>query len=396
MDLEQRKRIITISIVIALLILLGFLIWRYFTPTTSPIKTPPTTPTSGRIPGQPSIPTTGGEILSPTKIRHGEAVSIPAGQVLTRLTDFSVIAPSLSKAEDKIQFYKKDGGDLLTSDFNGERQEKISNLTIVGLIEAIWSPRRDRAAVFYTDREDLKGFLHIGTSSVAVLPQKVTGASWSPDGTSLAYLVPGGEGMMLVTADASGKNGRTILSTPLSDISVQWSTANTILLQTAPSGLAEGYLFVLSRSTGTLQRLLGPLFGLTSLPSPNGSRILISTTNASGRALRSSLYTPATGDSLVLPFQTIPEKCVFTDDSRIVYCAVPRTLSPDIILPDSYLRGETHTADEVISFDIEKRGVETIFRDGDFDIANLIITKTRDRIFFVDRNDGTLWGLQLK
>ena len=47
--------------------------------------------------------------------------------------------------------------------------------------------------------------MHIGTSSIAVLPQDIKSFSWSPDGKSLAYLTPKDGALNLVIADSAGR-----------------------------------------------------------------------------------------------------------------------------------------------------------------------------------------------
>ncbi|TSC76174.1 MAG: hypothetical protein G01um101433_784, partial [Parcubacteria group bacterium Gr01-1014_33] len=261
-SLSQKKRIIYIIAGLLGFAILGFAGYRYLLPAFVSKKPAGQEGVSGsvRIPPAASLgqePADTGK-TPPT----AEPTLPPEEQRLTRITDFPVISPSLNKAEDKILFYKKDGGDLLSSDFRGQNQEKISNLTIIGLLDAVWSPAHDRAAVFYLDQETIKGFLHIGTSSVAVLPQNITSADWSPDGKSLAFGVKTNNALTIGTVDSSGKNQKMLTALPLPDAQIEWVTPDLISLTTAPSGFAEGFIFTYSRSTGALTRILGPFLGL--------------------------------------------------------------------------------------------------------------------------------------
>lgn len=388
MDLGRTKRIIYISALVILLGLVGFFLYWFFLPTERG-----TPETARRIRSR--VPAAGEEKTAPESILKEEGAKTPETRpelVLTQITDFSVVSPGLNKAGDKVLFYKKDGGDLFSSDFSGKEKEKISNLTIVGPIEALWSG--DRAAVFYLDGETRKGFLHVGTSSTTALPQDVRSFSWSPDGRSVVYAIRRDERLNLITADDRGRNPKTIFSTPLPDAQISWITSDKIALQTAPSGFAEGYLFLFSRSSQNLTRLVGPRFGLSTLWSPDGSRVIFSSTDSAGRSPTLTVA-DATGKRLFeATIQTIPEKCVWSTIKEM-YCAVPRGSLTDAVWPDNYLQGVLNTSDRIVRLDFEKKEIKGVFNERSFDMSNLILSKNRDYLLFVDRKDGTLWSLKI-
>lgn len=392
-DLNKTKKIIYITAGVIILGVLIFFAFRYFTPITAPTPARKEGVT-GRLPGLTGTGELGAQ-PTPEELKPGESTTVSPEQKLFRITDFPVISPSFSKDEKRILYYKKDGGDLFSSDLDGKNQEKISNITIVGLVDALWSPLRDRAAVFYLDGEALKGFLHIGTSSVATLPQDVKSFSWSPDGKSLAYLILKEDRLNLIVADASGRSPKTIFTTPLRDAAIAWVTGDKIAFSTAPSGLAEGFAYLFSRSSGSFQKIAGPFFGLTSLWSPDGSRVILASTDAAGKNLN-LLVRDSSGKNLFsLGAKTLPQKCAWTDKMKI-YCALPRAISPDAIWPDDYFRGEVNTQDRVALLDLEKKEFAEIFNDGAFDISGLKLAKDGSHLIFVDRVDGTLWSLQLR
>jgi Tol biopolymer transport system component len=398
MNLPSKKRFLFLGGGVLLLGILGFVVYQYFS---SDRETTGSTggEATGRLPAPSENISTGTAPRSKglSDLKPGEEVLIAEEQKLYRITDFPVVSPALSKEQDKILFYKKEGGDLFSSDFTGQFQEKISNITVLGMMEAIWSPQKDRAAVFYLDLdyETLKGFLHIGTSTISPLPQNVRSFSWSPDGKSLAYLIQDGERFALVIGASSGKNAKTEFRTPLQDAFISWISANKISFHTAPSGLAQGYLFVWSRSNGTFERIVGPLFGLMPSWSPDGTRVLISSTDKSGSNLKLAVYDDRGKELFQTTLQTLPEKCVWAS-SKEIYCAVPHDISQNNVWPDDYLRGEINSSDRLVVLDLERKEVSEVFNQGDFDMANLALTKTKDWIFWVDRKDDSLWSLKIR
>lgn len=400
MERENNNKLFIIIIGgVILLLVIGFLMY-YFFPSFSRTPSGDDSGISGKSSGglpQPedtaggSVPGTGGNGL-PTP----GTVSPPhtAPDTILQLSDVPVLSPAFTKKEDKILYYQKEGGDVFARDLAKSQSEKISHITIVGMTEAIWSPLRDRAAVFYIDNETLKAFLHINNTSVAVLPQNMTSFSWSPDGKFIGYGLEKDGKFNLATADAAGKNARTIFSNPLRDLRISWVTQDKIALQSPPSGLTEGFLFAYSRANGTLNKLFSS-YGLLSLWSPDGTRIITSSTNGQGKNLSLMVRDAAGGELYATGLATFPQKCVWAGNKEI-YCGVPESYPAEAVLPDSYLRGEFHTADRLVRIDVEKKEIRTVFNEGNFDIENLLITKKKDYIIFVDRNNGTLWRLKLK
>ncbi len=391
MDVTRTKRVIYSSLAVIALGVATFFVYRAFFQTVEEAARPEEQRVTGRVPVTGTPGETAGEELKETERPE---ISGEPEPILAALADFPVVSLALNPAGDKVLFYKKDGGGLFTSDFSGKNQEKISNLTIVGLIEALWTKTGDRAAVFYLDRDTLKGFIQVGTSSVTALPQDIKSFSWSPDGKSLTYLTHRDARLNLIITDSSGRNPKTLYSTLILDAQISWITPDRIAFQTAPSGLAEGFLFTLSRSSGILARTLGPLFGLTSLWSPDGSRVLIASTDSNGRNIGLTLH-DSSGKSLFnLTPSTLPEKCFWAKTNEI-YCAVPQTILVGAVWPDDYLRGEVNTSDRIVLFNLEKKTVTEIL-SSDLDVSSIVVSKNQDYLFFIDREDGIPWSLKLK
>jgi len=275
-------------------------------------------------------------------------------------------------------------------------QDTISALTVIGILDAPRSTgERDRSAIFYLDQESVKSFLHIGTSSVALLPENITSFSWSPDGKQLAYTAREGQGDRVVVADRFAKNQKIIAQVPLFDASVSWITANTLILTTAPSGFGEGFTFSLPSNGGTLHALVGPRFGLQANWSPDGTRGLMSSTRRGGGALTLSWFDVKKEEAHLLPIVTIADKCAWATTKK-VYCAIPRDTYPNAVWPDDYLRGALHTVDQIIAVNLDDGTTENILNQGTFDITDLIVSAKDDYLAFVNRTNGTLWRVKMK
>lgn len=313
---------------------------------------------------------------------------------LLQLTDFSVASMMLNTKQDRILFYQKDGGNMFSYELNKRTKEKISNITIVGIFNVAWNPSQDRRVVSYLDQNTIKSFIHIATSVVTLLPQQIKNPVWSPDGKSLAYLTETNNRTNLITTDSSGKSPKNTFTTPLRDAHVYWISSDKIIFETAPSGVAEGFIFSFSRTRGTFDTLIRG-FGIMSKWSPDGTLAFVSKTNQQGKGIMLSIYDSA-GNELFNPtIATITEKC-FWLTAKKAYCAVPRNIQTDLVWPDDYLKGGVHTSDKLVSLDLEKKEVREIFSEENFDISNLLVTKNETYALFIDRADGTVWSIKLK
>ncbi len=394
MNLSSKKHFIYTLTILAILGIAGFLVYRYMLPALTVRPSPAGQPVTGRIPppARPGVPPTPEEPgAAPVKIPPSE---IGAEEQLLQITDFPVVSPSFNKAGDKILFYKKDGGDLYSAKTDGRTLEKISNLTVIGLFDALWSPERDRAVVRYLDQETIKAFLHVGTSTARALPSDIAALAWSPSGASLAYLVPEELRARLISIDRAGAQTKTIAEVPLRDAAINWITDDKIAFETRPSGLAEGFVFTFSRKGGNFTRILGPLFGLATLWSPDGSKILTSRTARGGTQLQ-LVVTDAAGRGIwQTKLGTLPEKCAWLD-SQEFYCAAPSQILPSQLWPDDYLRGEIVSTDHLILARADTQRILDIALNGSFDVSAPLISKDKKYLFFVNRKDGTLWRLKL-
>ena len=402
-DLSQKKLIIYIGLGIVLFgagtLVTYFFLFRGIGAPAEP-KEPE--PVSENIPGFPEAgpgigkdPRFGGGNIQPGSDRE---IPIAAG-IRTRLflvAELASLGTGLSRAEDKIYYFKKDGGELDAFSFPAGTKEPLSTITIVSMVNAFWSPTRDRAIVSYLDGVVTKSFLFkgIGTSSVATLPVGIRSSAWSPTGSSLVYLTEKDGETALATADSSGKNQKTIFRTPIRELALSWPLSEKFALQTNPSGVVPGYIFIFTRASGELTRFLGPTNGLTSLWSPKGEKLLTGSTNAAGKSLSLAIH-DSSGKEIFRPdLQTLPEKCSWAREEK-VYCAVPRGIPQDAILPDDYRRGELNTNDRLVAIDLKTKIVSGVFNDGGYDMADIVVTKDEKFIFFTDRITGKVWGLEV-
>jgi hypothetical protein len=143
-------------------------------------------------------------------------------------------------------------------------------------------------------------------------------------------------------------------------------------------------------------KVIGNINGLTTLTSPDGQLILYSSNN-----LFLNTYNTKTGESVAVGLRTLPEKCVWNKTSDVVYCAVPKYISPGNY-PDSWYMGEVSFSDEIWRINTQNGStilisdISSISGAEGIDGINLTLDDAENYLFFMNKKDSYLWKLDLK
>jgi hypothetical protein len=197
-----------------------------------------------------------------------------------------------------------------------------------------------------------------------------------------------------IAAD-DGTNARTLFSSPLSALRVAFAGAD-LVAHTNASAYSGGYAFLVSGTSGSFSRILGPLPALATLPSPSGNFVLYSYIDRG--ALRLELLDLETREATALPLATLVEKCAWSADELSVHCAVPKTLSGRI--PDDWYQGAASFTDRIWKIDLRSRVASlsidpSITGETEIDAVALTTDAESDVLVFMNKKDGSLWVYDL-
>jgi len=146
-------------------------------------------------------------------------------------------------------------------------------------------------------------------------------------------------------------------------------------------------------------------FGADYKWSPDGNRVLVSFVGSQGGSdIKMGVLGKDGGDIIDLNAPTFVSKCAWSKDNVNVYCSLPSTsLTENSVLPNDYQSGKATTADTFWKINvstIEKERVvtlENLKKVGEnFDATNLFLSPEEDSLFFVDRSNGKLYGIDLE
>lgn len=314
---------------------------------------------------------------------------------LLQLTKEPVTGATLAKDNSHILFYKQAGGNLFQIDLEGKNETKVSSLTILGIAEVEWAPTKESSIVAYVLNNELKYFIHaISTSSTVFLPRNISSAAWSPEGSRIAYTRLAGSGTEVTTAGTRGEAPRIVYKHASPDWRVRWTANTTLLLTTTPSNTVAGVSLFLPLGQGADEFISS--LGLSILPASPIDAYAVFSTDGAGKVLPISLR-KRTGDLITnVGVGTLAEKCSWSPRFMRLYCAIPGAAESVSGLPDEWYRGKVQFRDRIIRVNPQSGALEELLGDSAFDAWRIFTDPDEKFLFFTDRNDSTLWRLELK
>ncbi|MDR3547891.1 MAG: hypothetical protein P4M11_06455 [Candidatus Pacebacteria bacterium] len=410
----MRRTLIIIAIV---LVLIGIGVVAYFTfgPSAAHLTVTSGNPFGGATSGATTtIPTTGetetnsgaGTVVAPNLIQITSAavsggfiaLDIAPATSTVSLASTTTRSTPASPGDIEVRYIDRQSGNTYAFRSMARSLTRISDKTLPGIQEASWLPDGSMAlARFLSDSgtsESLDTYaLPSDGSDGFFLAQNLTEAKVIGQ-NSVFTLSSGVNGSIGAVSQMNGANSSTIFTSPLSSIIVYPAGGNFIAVSKAASELG-GYAFSINPTTGVFTPILGPLRGLTVLPSPSGKLVLYSYTD--GSVFRMGVFNLSTDAVTSLPLATLAEKCAWSNDSSSLYCGVPTSFAGNI--PDDWYQGVTSFNDRLWRIDLTSR-IATLLIDPSqskksIDIVNPTIDQNSRLLVFRNKKDSSLWAYSL-
>lgn len=229
------------------------------------------------------------------------------------------------------------------------------------------------------------------------LPENIATLAVSRDHKNVFYMLPSASGVTGFTYNFATKAKKQIFSSPLSEWIADFSFSGKINLTTKSSGQVLGYSYGLGNPSGTISKNIGSEFGLTTLMSPDGKKLLFSM--SANNALTTYVLDIASGKRTSVSPSTLPEKCVWTKDSKKIYCAAPAQAATGLF-PDDWYKGKMSFDDVLWSIDMRDMSGNIVYdfiskNNKRLDATNLQLNSSEDYLGFINKKDGVLWGFDL-
>ncbi|MBL7154955.1 MAG: hypothetical protein ISS88_00405 [Candidatus Portnoybacteria bacterium] len=368
------KKILIILIILLILVVGLLVVYNFFLkeeptpPDTPPATTPPTTSPTGPI---------------------------------QALTQEPVLSPTIDG--QKVKYYSKNNGYVFESNFDGSSQTRLSSNILLNLLKVIWSPNKDKViAVFEENGLPRKYLYDYNTGISTALDRNIRWLAWSPIEDKIAYQYYNSqtEDNNISIANPDGSQWTNVFTTRMKNLIVEWPSLGQVVIRTKPSGLAQSVVYTVNLATGDFQKIISETYGLTVLWSPLGDKLLFSETNNQGKNLKLKIADLAKSTIGELNFVTLPEKCVWSQDNRTLFCAVPKNISDSATLPDDYYKKRISFTDEFWAINLDAQEAIRIFipeNEGTatYDAKELLLSPQEDYLLFINQPDGLLYSLEL-
>lgn len=391
----RSKTLIIILVILVLLFIGVFVYFMFFRQAPeAPAPVPPTTlPPSGPAIGVPFgiVPTETGSL--PEDFYTG----IPRGQVqrVFALSTEPILGLALNPESDKVRYFLEANGNVVEVGFEGENPQKIVSTVLKGLKEVVWSNKRTRVAALLDN--PTSNFTYDFDSGLSFdLASGVNTIDFSPDDTRVVFYQNNINLALsrFALSQVDGTGLEEIFRTGLSRWRAFWTDLNQLLVSQPPSGIIQSFILALNPDTGEVGKIIDGRYGLEFLPSPDGKKILISSTDSRGHTLKVEIYNLENRSLLPLVGGTIATKCTWASDNINVYCAVPANYSNKWMWPDDYYKGKFQTNDQIVKVNSETRASELLLTVSRFDVENLIVDPLENYLMFINRVDGIGYSIK--
>ncbi len=403
------KRALAIVGFIAIVILLGFLVYLVFFRPAPPPKTvtqpPPPLgglPTSGDYTSQTRDTTGGSDIVTqaPSPVLPQTAQEAEGGPVqTTEIFQDPLTNIELTSDGKNIVGYNVFDGRFYRIDRDGV-PTKLSDQTFFGAQQISWSPRTDKATIEFADGSNV--VYNFDQQKQTSLPSHWTSFDFGQGGDKVAFKSIGEDpdNRWFAVANSDGTNAKVLedLGDKAGQFTSLWS----------PTGQIAGYfregidfdrqeLYFIGLNKENFKSVVVNGRGLEAEWSPDGARLLHSVYTSSSDFKPELWVVDAIGDRIGsnrrrLNLMTWAHKCTF-GSAEIVYCAVPTSLPEGAGLMSSVGdNGEDH----IYRVDLATGERTRVAQPSEpHTIDRVIASDDQSMLYFTDKNSGGLYTIKL-
>ena len=306
-----------------------------------------------------------------------------------------------------VRFAEHGTGYIYDVDARAQNETKKTGTTIVRAYEAYFGNNGQNVIFRYLkdDNATIQTYLgsivppdsatsgQFATVKGTFLPEGITDLVMSPDNMSFAYLFPTPNGTSGISIKTDGTNKKQLFASSYDEWLLDWKRG-VLTATTKAAGGVPGYVYSVS-GNGIFQKIIGGVNGLTTNASPDGRLLLYDTSTGNNI---STFVRQTNGNSIKLDIATLPEKCVWSNNSVAIYCAVPISIDAAHTYPDDWYQGLAHFNDALWKIDATSGTVTKISTlDGlPIDAVDLMLDQNENFLVFKNNNDGTPWSFYLR
>lgn len=346
-----------------------------------------------------------------------EAQKLPILRLLSA-TPVGGMSASTTASTTLVRYVDRGAGHIYESRADDASIFKLSNTTLPRIYESYWNKNLSAVVLRYIKEGsdtvvnfygEIRKVVVTASSTLDAnkTPYEIRGKFLSADIKEMAvspkgdriftFNVENGRGVGYISQFDESKKTK-LFDMPLTQVQVSWPEENTLTITTKASAVSSGYVYIVDIKNATVKKVFGGTLGLTTKTSTDSKQILFS--SSASRTIKTSLYNTQTRATNEVIFKTFPEKCVWSNlHKNEVYCAVPTEI-PNGLYPDDWYKGTVSFVDQIWHLDTLTGEVHLLanlvnLSDRLIDATNLTLDPKENFLYFINKNDLSLWSLDL-
>jgi hypothetical protein len=347
------------------------------------------------------------EVLVPKKIEVRKLITIddPTVATTSRPRKISVMATTTETVfatTTRVRYVEQGSGHIYEYNQASSTTRKLTNTTLPKTQEAYFLDNGNKVLLRYLDTSNRVVENYLATIPASAVTDKLTGIFLSnniqavtvpANNSDFFYIAKTNSGSIGNVYNTRTNTERRVFSSPFSEWLPQWVGSN-IFMTTKAASVVPGYIYNQSLTRNTFSRVTGNRLGLTSLASPDGSRILM------GEGVNLSILNVTTGAvTPVTNVYTLPEKCVWSANSAL-FCFGNSALQNNF--PESWYQGRVYTDDNLYLINVEtgqgsflNTPTDLLTKDVVIDVINPLLSKDLTSLVFINKIDMTPFYLNI-
>jgi len=322
---------------------------------------------------------------------------------ITAISDEAVLSPVLTPEKTAIKYYSKNDGRAYQINLDGTSKKTLSDQKLPGLASIAWSPDTSKVITRFAANGKNKFYYYdYGKNQGVQLKENLDAVFWQNDTKIIyKYFNPKTKERTLNISDPDGSNWNKITDVTFRNLSLA-SIPKTGLISfwNSPDSFTETAFQSTPIIGGEKKTLLAGKFGADYLWSPDGSTVLISSSQekASPR-MQLAIANDRGGEYKNLDIPTFVSKTAWSRDNKTVYYALPGNVPANAILPNDYNDKKFLSTDTFWKVDVatgEKSRIVPLDKiGGQYDANSLFLNSDESLLFFINRADGKLYKIDL-
>ncbi len=310
-------------------------------------------------------------------------------------------------AKGNIRYYDKTTGQFYRLDANGNLV-LLTQAKFLGADEIVWSAAGDQAILTFPDGSKVS--YNFDTKKQATLPKEGQDFSFAPTGGQIAFKYnasdPNSRYLVIANPDGTGMTPVEALGENGNKVNVLWSPNDQVVATYTPGlNSTTQEVYFVGKNGENFKSAVTDGRGFEGSWSPDGKRMLYSTYSADSSFNPKLHIVDAQGEEVggnnrSLELQTWSDKCAFTKDSTVLYCAVPNVgqlptgsgiyRDQAASVPDTFYKVDLRTGEQIkLASPVGSDGSRT------YSALNVTLSPDGSTLYFTDGPTGRVLSMKL-